>query len=1083
MRTALSAIELTVLRCPKQWQRLYVAVHKPATLFTARLASVPASWSTGALAFNTGSPTSGTAPRDSTIWIGSTPGGKEKGVIRLRANLTLAATGSMSIAELGQQSFNLAENDYLTIIEDIRPAARHIRYSNGVWYIDFDTAYLTTGSGNNYLANDEFGPLARIGPPAIGFLESGSIILNYDGTRSAAYTAGKTISAYAWTFPNTDTSVSPATTITYSSAIPGGRFHKLTVTESDTSKTHIRYGLTYVFDRTGSNAPYDAALLTGFSGGPRQGGYRGTVVIKNTTAALTDFPDEAHVTVFSEDHWLDEHGEYFELRGTSGTFLADEVITGGTSGATGTIYALPAAGYIQIDTTSGEWQPGEIVTGEDSEATARLWCIGVGGNFGQYRQNIVLDGYIVGESIAQDPETGQIEFEIATLDEMMRHAEGYPVALTNRSTTPTLSWEDSKVTTLNTATHHFIKWRSTIGAIADVEFAGTPVNDNVIIKYITFDKGTLWDQLNNFWNNTIFGWVASDRQGTLYCEMDCVIDEDYRGNTIVGHTLTRASDLMGVWELPRQPIDEISQYLLLGVAYRKPLGSKSPGDPLLYEGISQEVTTGIAAPLTGGNVATPDQDTFNEWSGNLRARGNNSYKNMLYRFAGNWRLDVVPQHFITHSIASGDTPRSLTLTSQHFIPRELRLNYNAEASALLAEQICDAETSGIAGVTYILPTPQNPEVIVEPPPDIPIPEPSLPNDADEIWVMGTANAGTYKRVMWSGDFFAGGQPSWNSITLPSGYQLPPFAQAYGHSMQVALDGSALYLCGRNTDNSSKDTIWKLTNIAAIRAAPATSPTWSIIAQEDDVVSIGPLDRNESGTTWRIKTVGATLYVPLKQTGSGNAYYSTYDGAAWTYTSTGSPSAVVVHKNVYGVIPPNGDTWLNIVGGAMIGNSWTTRFGEPSAGEIWCRYNSTSNYYVVHRLDASTDVLIRNVNSSVTYDTDETAQIVTFTLGGAWGGADVFAHSQSGKIWTATSGVAFTLFDTVSTGTGGRLMDAKLLGGGGIVRAQNITLTGNAPLFINKNRVAGDWTTMTGDWYSVWSDGQTFTLSSLMLTFL
>src|SRR5512139_3502039 len=163
MRTPLSAMELTLLRCPIQWQRLYVAVHKPATLFSARLASVPTSWSTGTLAFNSGTPTSGTAAADTTIWIGSSAGAKDKGVLRLRSALTLAASGTMNVAELGEQSFNMAANDYLTIVEDIRPAARHIRYADGVWYIDFNTSYLTTGSGNNYLANDEFGPLARLG--------------------------------------------------------------------------------------------------------------------------------------------------------------------------------------------------------------------------------------------------------------------------------------------------------------------------------------------------------------------------------------------------------------------------------------------------------------------------------------------------------------------------------------------------------------------------------------------------------------------------------------------------------------------------------------------------------------------------------------------------------------------------------------------------------------------------------------------------------------------------------------------------------------------------------------------------------
>ena len=66
-----------------------------------------------------------------------------------------------------------------------------------------------------------------------------------------------------------------------------------------------------------------------------------------------------------------------DISNVSGTFQTDETVTGGTSGATGTIVTV-ATDYLVIDVSSGTFQVGETITGGTSGATATVDSI-VGG--------------------------------------------------------------------------------------------------------------------------------------------------------------------------------------------------------------------------------------------------------------------------------------------------------------------------------------------------------------------------------------------------------------------------------------------------------------------------------------------------------------------------------------------------------------------------------------------------------------------------------------------------------------------------------------------------------------------------------
>jgi hypothetical protein len=77
--------QLTLLRSANQWSRAWLAIYKPNTIYTARLASVPSSTDMiGQIAYNSGSGTLGDVRTNMTLWVGTAAGKKDLGTARIR---------------------------------------------------------------------------------------------------------------------------------------------------------------------------------------------------------------------------------------------------------------------------------------------------------------------------------------------------------------------------------------------------------------------------------------------------------------------------------------------------------------------------------------------------------------------------------------------------------------------------------------------------------------------------------------------------------------------------------------------------------------------------------------------------------------------------------------------------------------------------------------------------------------------------------------------------------------------------------------------------------------------------------------
>ena len=1042
MRTALTADELTLLRSEIHGTRLHLGVHKSASIFTARVNGA-VSYPLYQIAFDGGSPTSGAIIKSGmTLWIGSAAGLRDKGQMRVRGDQTATATGNLAVSELGNYAIDIDDDDYLTVVEDYRIAAKFPRYSGGAWKIDYDIAFTASGTGNNVKPNQEYGPLARLGPAAVGFLESNLCRLRYVGERSAAYSPSNSISVYAWTFPGTanpatsnaqGTSASPIL-IDYSAAIPAGRYHDLTITENTTAKTHVGHRLTFIFERTGSNAPFDAELIGSINGGPEQGGYVVTVRVINTTADQDDFPDGAHVVLFEEALYADDAGSgnidrYFYITDASGAFTVGETVTGGASGATGTVIATSST-LIKIRTTKA-FHTQEIITGGTSGKTARLHSPSVGGNY-PHRTNVVLEGWIVDETVRKDPETGDIEFEVVTVDGVMRGEESYPVALTNRTNTAKLiSWEDFYQLTLDRVLLHFAKWRSTISEVVDVTLhsdlvANSPAGAE-IVKYCDMDQGNLFDQISTWYTRAMLGWVSSDLQSGLYGELDAQIDDTVRAGIPTAWTVA-AGDRAGTLEIGRRAHRKLnSQVTLYGVDYRTPLGSRSPDDPHDYEGGLEEITEGIASP---------DQATLSLWAGNLRAKRNNVYPSVDHRWMGYWRIDAVPQSYIIESLGASDTIRGFVWSSFKLIPRSLNLEYRG--GMLLASSDCEGQTQGLGGATITFPPVSDPPASPSPPPEEPGRPPDYVSDASEImFLVYSSAAGANPKLFWSGDFFNGGQPTYLEVTKPASFS--GIVTGY----QALQDGSVGFF-------QAGQEIWKTTDVGN------ASPTWTKILTLNSTACLG----STVLACGRMRVVGARLYAQGATNNSKywHGYYDV-DANAWSFT------AVLYFESMdLTEAPFAGFYWGYVTFPIKL------RTADADGAPIIDTYNNVAENHTAWRKQVGGSIYRFAENSGAWYIRNCTTSTNIFTtvnplgsvLKGALHGAQLCFPDGAGVARVADDGATFA---ARSTWQAGSILPALLAGGDTLVWLVKQTAIANVFARISYDGFVTAGTDMSGNFWT------------------
>jgi hypothetical protein len=247
--------------------------------------------------------------------------------------------------------------------------------------------------------------------------------------------------------------------------------------------------------------------------------------------------------------------------------------------------------------------------------------------------------------------------------------------------------------TIDKALAHLLFWTSTAPLVMDCFFSG----DATIIPILASPYGTLRSQINAI-AMKVFAKPLVNNYGQLYVEVDPQILPSAVRNTLPVIMEITNEDWIGALDIERIPRSRVSMIELSA----QPDGVISP---LVYSRAPGNIGKSHGEPLPYENYVVADQDECNRIAGCLLAAENNIYEPLEIKLAANNGLiDIAPRMYATISVAVGDTPRGITLSSARLIPRKVELDYDVRGF-LLTNVTFEFEAVGVDGVTYYPPTP------------------------------------------------------------------------------------------------------------------------------------------------------------------------------------------------------------------------------------------------------------------------------------------------------------------------------------------------------------------------------------------
>ncbi len=284
MARALTSPELALLRADGQWTKLYLAVLKPNTIYTARLSSLPGSTdNVHTITFTSGSGTLSDVKPGMTLYVGTSAGAYDLGMCRIRKD-PVAGTFYIGLtSEIDWQS-----NAYLTVVDDFDLWAKHAVIADSALTMDVDVAY-----SDQHAA---FNPVPVLGPHAVLWLEDVTVSVDFDASDSWVF--GSTITGYAWSAPGASASsgmTSATPHITYNAA---GCYRALCTVTAANGKTTT--GVRHVFVYDADHMPATVFQLAQCIADYETGGWMFDLTME-AEASLSELRERSLVILFAED--------------------------------------------------------------------------------------------------------------------------------------------------------------------------------------------------------------------------------------------------------------------------------------------------------------------------------------------------------------------------------------------------------------------------------------------------------------------------------------------------------------------------------------------------------------------------------------------------------------------------------------------------------------------------------------------------------------------------------------------------------------------------------------------------------------
>lgn len=312
-----------------------------------------------------------------------------------------------------------------------------------------------------------------------------------------------------------------------------------------------------------------------------------------------------------------------------------------------------------------------------------------------YRDNVHFVGYVVGDSVRQNPVSGDVTFQAATIDALMKNLTVFPVSLTNRITPA--SWTEGYSLIADRCASYLWHYYSTLSVMACIQASGYAG----LIWRQDFGPSDLYSQLNGELMASLWGKVVVNHQGIIYHQIDynLMLAAERAGVT------TRKTLHKGLW------VDDVS--IEERMAYSQPVNTVKMSGVLYLGGELVDVCPSFSeapgnAPKPFGRELNYDrliltsQADLNSRCGLALAKATPKHSAFTMRFINDGSFTIAPQELFPTIIEGGDNNRGLAI-SKNLIPRRISRRYDHQAGIIDYSVGFEPETTGPPGVTVNLP--------------------------------------------------------------------------------------------------------------------------------------------------------------------------------------------------------------------------------------------------------------------------------------------------------------------------------------------------------------------------------------------
>jgi hypothetical protein len=445
------------------------------------------------------------------------------------------------------------------------------------------------------------------------------------------------------------------------------------------------------------------------------------------------------------------------------------------------------------------------------------------------RGQILYSGYVLEDTTYWNPVTSRLEFETASITGRMGELATFATSI--ESKTNAMTWTELRDMTVDRAAIHMLRWHSTVLEVHD--YAQT--EDTKWVKFADFERGTLYESVNNWFMNTLIARMVSDRQGKIWTEVDARVTSTGSERQATGHMQEvldmSNSDWRGEISIPRRFESELAYLEMGGLNFSGP--SSTGGVAAFLAGAPGEAPDYFGSVERAQGLVVSNQGQLNELVGLAFAMKNAVYPEVTAPLAGDYRfLDIAPQQRLLVTVAENDTHRGIVWSQKPFIPQEISYQWLPQFQSLLMDVGLAEETGGEPGfgsaATILIPpdppydTPDDPDWEIEIPPIIPPdpwepPDDVPPSDGNLVYLM--MSDGILARTE---NYFAA-SPSWETVGTAgvtgamTAFRLDPFDRINSAMILTRVESGP--------DDIKGGRIYRTSNLSA--ASPAWSEVWGV----------------------------------------------------------------------------------------------------------------------------------------------------------------------------------------------------------------------------------------------------------------